>query len=120
MKKMQLEMDKIAAEAALMNAQAQEIMSKIPLYQAKTITEGARADHIKSNADNGNLKFMEKSSGIDHERELEKQANDHQAAIVGKAIDTEHAVNLESVKQQGMRDSEVLKSILQPKVGANG
>lgn len=120
MKKMQLEMDKIAAEAALMNAQAQEIMSKIPLYQAKTITEGARADHIQSNADNGNLKFMEKSSGIDHARELEKQANEHQAAIVGKAIDTEHAVNLESVKQQGMRDSEVLKSILQPKVGANG
>jgi len=112
----QLEMEYRAAETALLNAQAEEIMSKLPYYQAKAGVEEARAQNLQASADNSNLKFMEKAGGIDHDREMQKQANEHKAMLAAKELDGRNALANQQSKREGALDVELLKSGLSGKI----
>ena len=62
------------AQAELYKAQAQEAGAKGMLNSAKVPVEQARADNIQSTADATRIGTANKDSGVDHSRELEKQA----------------------------------------------
>lgn len=69
----QLELQKIQAEIALLQSQTQEKGAEAQLDQAKSITEGAKAQLLSNQADKGALDFVEQESGVKQERDLQKQ-----------------------------------------------
>lgn len=71
----QLELEYKKAEIELMKAEAQERMAKSQVQEAKVGTEEAKAQSLQSDADNKALDFVERDSGLKHERELQKQSD---------------------------------------------
>lgn len=74
-----LAVQKAQLEIQLLQKQIEEIDARIgkdtthaALNQAKANTEGAKADHLKSDTDLKNLDFVEQESGTKHARELDK------------------------------------------------
>lgn len=69
----QLEMAKIQAEIALLQAQAQSFISDAQLKGSKVGTEVAKADHLQSQADQKTLDFVEQEKGIKHQRAIQME-----------------------------------------------
>lgn len=74
MQKMQLEMQKIQAEIAKLQSEAEENYAEAELDRAK-------ARDASSAADLKNLNFLEQESGVQQERELQKQGEQARANI---------------------------------------
>jgi len=93
------------AQAKLYEAQAQEAGAKSILNAAKVPVEQARADNIQSTADSTRIKTANSDSGVDHLRELEKQA------IKGTVdIEKANAMHNSDVKQR-LLEAELAPSL---------
>lgn len=80
-KMQELELAYKQAEIELLKSQAQENLVKSEVQGAKVSVEQARAESLQSDADNKSLDFLQKSDGTLHQRELDKQALNADAAI---------------------------------------
>jgi hypothetical protein len=69
--KLQLEVELLKAQVANEQSKANENAVDVYLKEAKTQTELAKARNIESTADMTDLDYIEKSSGISHDREIE-------------------------------------------------
>ena len=71
-KKMELEIALIEAQVQKEQSMAAENMANAQLYQARVLTEQAKAKSLSSNADKVDLDFVEQESGTTQERALQK------------------------------------------------
>lgn len=74
-------------QVALMEAELQEKQSVIQLNMAKIDTERAKAENLRSDADLKDLKFVEQESGVEQERDLQKQGAQAAAQARTKILD---------------------------------
>lgn len=74
-------------QVALMEAELQERQSVIQLNMAKIDTERAKAEHLRSDADLKDLQFVEQESGVQQERDLQKQGAQAVAQARTKILD---------------------------------
>jgi len=76
-------------EAKVVNERAKgaENEQDIELKRAKTATEEAKARDTHSTADKKDLEFLEKDTGVDHEKEMDKKDFDRRAKLDEKAAD---------------------------------
>ena len=72
--KAQLEIELLRAQIANEQAKANENAVDVQLKQAKTQAELAKAGKLSSETDKMDLDYVEQASGLQQERELEKQA----------------------------------------------
>lgn len=77
-KKAQLEIALLEAQVANEQAKGDENRVDVDLKSAKTQTELAKARDLNSNADNKDLDFVEKESGVDAARKTEEADRKHQ------------------------------------------
>lgn len=100
-KMQELEIAKIEAEIAETRAKTQKILVDAGLHAAKTQTEQAMHDNIRSDTDNKNLDFVEQESGVHQARALEQQANAQAHERENKLIDHQferHKINSDLLK----------------------
>lgn len=112
----ELEMAYKQAEVELLKAQAQETMAKAQVNGAKVGVEEARAQSLQGDADNKTLDFVERDSGIAHEKELNKQAMINDAmlqqqqlkneAASQQIVDQHNASLLQQMAQQELQPKE--------------
>ena len=92
----QLELEYKKAEIALMQSQAQENNAKAQLQGAKIPVEQARAQSLQGDADNKALDFMQKDTGLSHERDMQKEVlkgeNNLKQTSLAKNIDSDGKV----------------------------
>lgn len=69
----ELEMQKLQAEIAVLQSQAQENGEKAGLYNTKVGVEQARTASLQGDADNKANKFMSDTDGTAHRRDMEKE-----------------------------------------------
>ena len=69
----QLEIAKLEAEVAEIQARAGEHGSDVTLNEAKANTEYAKAENLSGDTDHKSLDFVEQESGVKQERDLQKQ-----------------------------------------------
>lgn len=69
----QLQMQLVQSQVALNMAQAQAAGSNAQLHQVKAGTEVAKQGHLQADTDQKNLDFVEQSTGVKQERDLQKQ-----------------------------------------------
>ena len=74
----QLEMELLKAKLGTEQAQALYYQSMAELNGAKIPTEEAKQDNLKSDTDLKNLDFVEQESGVNQERDLQKQSQQAQ------------------------------------------
>lgn len=86
----ELEVALLEAQVNAENARAQRDQATAQLGVAKVGTEGAKANHLKSDADLKNLNFVEQESGVKQERELQKQGQQANSQAQLKNIDLQH------------------------------
>ena len=91
----ELEIEYKKAQIELMHSQAQENLARSQVQSAKVNTEHARAESLQGDADNKSLDFIQKDTGIKHDRELDKQVMINQGQN-----------EKEMIKQQGLLDSQ--------------
>lgn len=91
----ELEIEYKKAQIELMHSQAQENLARSQVQSAKVNTEHARAESLQGDADNKSLDFIQKDTGIKHDRELDKQVMINQGQN-----------EKEMIKQQGILDSQ--------------
>lgn len=91
----ELEIEYKKAQIELMHSQAQENLARSQVQSAKVNTEQARAESLQGDADNKSLDFIQKDTGIKHDRELDKQVMINQGQN-----------EKEMIKQQGLLDSQ--------------
>lgn len=82
-----LEEKQAQLQVALMEAELQEKQSIIQLNMAKIDTEHAKAEHLRSDADLKDLQFVEQESGVQQERDLQKQGAQAVAQARTKILD---------------------------------
>lgn len=97
-KRTELELAKLEAEIELVKAEAMERQAKAQVQTAKVDVEQARADNLQSDADNKTLDFVERDSGLSHQRQLEKQSLDHQQKLENEL--TSNLVNQQLSQEQ--------------------
>ena len=83
----QLEVELLKAQIAAENARAQRDSAAAQLEMAKIGTEGAKANHLKSDADLKNLNFVEQEQGVTQERDLQKAGEQARSNMQLKAMD---------------------------------
>ena len=83
----QLEMKKLEAEIADLNAKAAENTVDVELKKAKIATEQAKARHLGSESDQKDLNFLEQKEGVEHDRDMDKQDSKNQGMLDLKAAD---------------------------------
>jgi len=83
----QLQIAKLQAEIANEQAKGDENRVDVQLKQAKTATELAKAKDLNENADLKTLQFLEKETGADHAKEMDKKEFDRISALDQKAFD---------------------------------
>lgn len=86
----ELEVALLEAQVNAENARAQRDQATAQLGVAKVGTEGAKANHLKSDADLKNLNFVEQESGVKQERELQKQGQQATNQAQLKSMDQKH------------------------------
>lgn len=91
----ELEIEYKKAQIELMYSQAQENLARSQVQSAKVNTEHARAESLQGDADNKSLDFIQKDTGIKHDRDLDKQVMINQGQN-----------EKEMIKQQGLLDSQ--------------
>lgn len=89
-RKAELEVALLEAQVNAENARAQRDMATAQLGVAKVDTEGAKANHLKSDADLKNLNFVEQESGVKQERELQKQGEQARSNAQLKTMEHQH------------------------------
>lgn len=94
----QLEVEHKKAEIELMKAEAQERMAKSQVQEAKVNTEVAKADSLQSDVDNKAIDFMERSHGVKHQHELDKQAMVNQGILDKERLKAESALDRDTQK----------------------
>lgn len=107
MQKLQMEIEQMKATIADKYARAGENEIDRELKLAKVDTERAKAKAMNSESDLKDLNFLEKESGIDHVKELEKKQADMEATLNKQAQNA--MLQLEqklSLKRQDRRDKE--------------
>lgn len=82
-KRAELELAKLETEIELMKAEAMERQAKAQVQSAKVGVEQARADNLQSEADNKTLDFVERDSGLSHQRKLDEQSLQHTQKLEG-------------------------------------
>ena len=95
----QLEMQKLQAEIALLQAQAQEAGTKGMLNESKVPVEQARANNLQSDADRKSLDYVEQQSGISHQRQLDMQTSKANDAFNMQRAKQNHDLMLAQVNQ---------------------
>ena len=83
----QLEIAKLEAEVAVLHSEAIENRAEAGLDQAKTITEGAKAENLSSETDLQNLNFVEQETGTAHERDVDKVTSQAEAQGRTKVVE---------------------------------
>ena len=86
-KMQELEIAKIEAEIADLQAKTQKTLVDAGLSEAKTGTEQAKQAHLKSDTDLKNLDFVEQESGVKQERDLQKTGEQARSQAQLKEID---------------------------------
>ncbi len=111
----QLEMAKLQAEIALLNAQAQEAAAKSQVQGAKVGVEQARAENLQGEADLKSQNFVQNQTGESHLRELDKQTLANQGAIEREQVKGD----LANDAQKTQHNSELLKMMAGAQLGGN-
>lgn len=88
----QLQNEMLKAQITNEQAKGAENQTDVALKQAKTQTELAKAKATNAVADKTNLDYLEQANGINHERELEKQAQQNEANMRLEAMKQESDV----------------------------
>jgi hypothetical protein len=87
--KAMLEIELLKAQIAAENGRATRDNAAAQLEIAKVSTEGAKANHLKSDADLKNLNFVEQESGVTQERDLQKSGEQARSNMQLKAMDND-------------------------------
>jgi len=98
----QLEVQIKKAEVAKLVAEAQETEAKAYLNAAKVNTEEANTGKTVAEADLKNLEFIEQESGVNQERDLEKERTKIQGNLQAKQADV--AVNSQQDAKKALED----------------
>ena len=101
----QLQNEMLKAQITNEQAKGAENQTDVELKRAKTQTELAKAKVASASADMTNLNFLEQSSGLQHERELEKLDRKNEADIFKQQMKTQ---NDKEIAQQ-KAEHEILK-----------
>lgn len=106
----ELEVAKVKAEVAEIEAKTQERLVNAGLLQAKQGTEAAKAGHLKSDTDLKNLEFVEQESGTNHARDMDKVGE--QARSQEHLAQVQHQLNSREIAQDRQFDlvQEYVKS----------
>ena len=104
----QLEVAKLEAEIAEMQAKTQKIMVDAGLAQAKTNTEAVKNANLAADTDQRNLNYVEQELGVTQERELERHGA--QARAQGELKLLDHELGLE--KEEAKQDTNLLQQYL--------
>lgn len=104
----QLEITKLKAEIAEIQSRTQENIAEAKLDNAKSVTEGAKADLMNSQTDQAALNFVEQESGVTQERDLQKQGEQARANMELKS----HEANIENNKNIKDKASEIESNAL--------
>jgi hypothetical protein len=91
-----LELAKLEAEVAEIQAKTQKILSEAGLNGAKIGTEGAKASHLQADSDQKNLDFVEQESGVTQERDLQQIGEQARSQARLKVVD--HGFKMEEKK----------------------
>jgi hypothetical protein len=98
----ELEIAKLEAEIAEINARAMQYQSSAQLDMVKAGTEVAKQDNIQSDTDLKNLDFVEQESGVKQERDLQKQGE--QARAQAQLAVTDHTLQMQRDAMKGRMD----------------
>ena len=79
-----MELEKLRAEVAKLQGEAQNQQASGMLDMAKVQTEQMKAKHLGSQADKMDLDFLEEEAGVTHQRDLQKQGAQAQANMAMK------------------------------------
>lgn len=85
-RKKELEIAELEASIAEKKSRAIENQADLQLKQAQTVTEQARAREIHAKADMTDLDFTDKSTGVSHQRDLEKQGQKIQGDLTKQQL----------------------------------
>lgn len=85
----QLEILKLQAEIATEQARAASFGAQARLDMQKIGTEDAKANHLNAAADKTNLDFVEQSTGVTQERNLQSLREQSAAQTMGKVIESQ-------------------------------
>ena len=88
-KRAELELALLEAQVNAENARAQRDSAAAQLEMAKVGTEGAKANHLKSDADLKNLDFVEQEQGVKQERDLQLHGEQARSQAQLKLMDRE-------------------------------
>lgn len=111
----ELELAKIKAETALLNAQAREADAKSFVQEAKVGVENARASQMQSQTDKNNLDFYDKANGTDHQRALEMQQRKLDTDVVNTTLKNQAQLDALDKQRGTSLLTEHAKASLQPK-----
>ncbi len=111
----ELEIAKLKAETALLNAQAREADAKSFVQQAKVGVENARAGQMQSQTDKNNLDFYDKANGTDHERAKELQQQKLDTEVTKDVLKNQNQLELADKQRGTALLTEHAKASLQPK-----
>lgn len=90
-KRAELEIELLQAQINAENARAERDSAAAQLELAKIGTEGAKANHLKSDADLKNLDFVEQEAGVKQERDKELHGEQARSQAQLKLMDREFA-----------------------------
>lgn len=110
-KMQQLQLAKIEAEIAEIQAKAQKTLADAGLSQAKMGTETVKQGYIKSDTDLKNLDFVEQEQGVKQERDLQRIGEQARSQGQLKILD-------QGIKREEMRNDllkEYIKAKAKPK-----
>ena len=103
----QLQVQLLQAQVQETQAKVQKLLADAGLHQAKSGTEMAKAEHLKSDTDLKNLEFVEQESGVKQERNLQLAGRQAESQLVLK--DKEHDIQREKM------DNDLLKEYIKSK-----
>lgn len=101
-KMQELEIAKLEAEIAEVQAKTQSLLAGAGLASAKSNTEVAKAENLSSDTDKKNLDFVEQETGVTQERDLQKQGA--QAQAQGKLKLLDHALKDDLAEKDLIRE----------------
>ena len=96
----ELEIAKLEAQIALIQAEAKEREAKSQVQSAKVSVEHAKAENLQGDADNKALDFLERDSGIHHQRQLEKQELINTGLDSVERLKADNKLQLENQRQE--------------------
>lgn len=107
----QLEVMKLQAEIAEIQARTASLASTSNLNDARANTEMARAEHLDSQTDLNTLEFVEQENGVHHARDMQRQGAQASAQARTKIIES----GLQASENEKNRQTDLLKEYLKQK-----